>query len=349
MKSTKGQNQKPIRVAFFHRKPRPLGNFSIESYFELIRTNLPYPFIPKYVEMPFESNGLWRRLANTIYSMFKQGDINHVTGDINYVTFLLNPRKTIVTIHDCGPLKTTTGLKRKIIQIIWLKIPTMKSNFIIANSTATKNDIIQETHCSSEKIVIIPISIKPIFKYNYKLFNSLEPRILQIGTAKNKNIDILIESLKDIKCCLVIIGKLDETIKDRVKQNGLKYEFLEHKLSDEEILEQYQKCDILSLISTNEGFGMPIIEANSVGRVVITSNISSMPEVAGNGALLCDPNDPKSIQTAFKEIISNPNLREQIIKNGQSNIKRFTIEKIISDHSELYTSILRNSDFQISI
>jgi hypothetical protein len=134
-------SQKPIRVAFFHRKPRALGNFSIETYFQQIREHLPPPFQPVYVEMPYESNGLWRRLANAMYCFFKQEDINHITGDIHYVAAFLKKKKTVLTIHDCGSLHDTAGLKRKIMRYFWFTMPTAKSAIVTANSEATKTDI----------------------------------------------------------------------------------------------------------------------------------------------------------------------------------------------------------------
>jgi glycosyltransferase involved in cell wall biosynthesis len=333
---------KPIRVAFFHRKPRALGNFSIETYFQQIREHLPQPFQPVYVEMPYESNGLWRRLANAMYCFFKQEDINHVTGDINYVSILLRKNQTITTIHDCGPLKISKGIKLRIIQLFWLKLPVWRSKFIIANSTSTKNDIVNATQCDHSKIRIIPICINQIFQFHEKVFNSKNPKILQIGTAKNKNIELLIESLQGINCHLIIIGKVQEKIKKLSEKYEVECHYIEKKISDTEILHQYINSDIVSLISTNEGFGMPIIEANAVGRIVVTSDISSMPEVAGNAAVLCNPFDTNSIQSAFKEIISNKVLRDQLIRNGKENKERFTVEKIVSEHVNIYYKILAN-------
>jgi glycosyltransferase involved in cell wall biosynthesis len=67
-----------------------------------------------------------------------------------------------------------------------------------------------------------------------------------------------------------------------------------------------------------------------------------MPEVAGNAAVLCNPFDTNSIQSAFKEIISNKVLRDQLIRNGKENKERFTVEKIVSEHVNIYYKILAN-------
>jgi glycosyltransferase involved in cell wall biosynthesis len=340
MKPSKGQNQKPIRVAFFHRKPRPLGNFSIETYFQQIREHLPDPYQPIYVEMPFESNGLWRRLANTIYCTFKQGNINHITGDIHYVAAFLQKKKTVLTIHDCGSLHDTAGLKRKIMRYFWFSMPTAKSAIVTANSTATKNDIHEQTGCANEKISVVYICVGEHFQPQPKNFNTENPRILHIGTAANKNLERLIPALNNIPCTLVIVGRISDATKQLLQQNNIQAECIERRLTDQEILEQYQQCDILSLVSTLEGFGMPIVEANAVGRVVITSNTTSMPEIANDAAVLVDPFDIANISEGFLKIIQNPSLREELINNGLKNHLRFQPKQLAKQYTEIYQSLI---------
>jgi glycosyltransferase involved in cell wall biosynthesis len=342
MKPSKGQNQQPIRVAFIHRKPRPLGNFSIETYFQQIREHLPAPYEPIYVEMPFESNGLWRRLANAIYCAFKQGDINHITGDVNYVASLLKKRKTILTLHDLGRLHETSGIKRRILKLFWYTIPFSKTSYLTANSQATKNDIIQLTDYNAEKIPVIHICINQSFQFNIKAFNQENPRILHIGTAPNKNLNRLIIALKNINCTLVIIGKINSDIKSLIKEHQITTECHENRLTDLEILYQYEKCDILSMVSTFEGFGMPIIEANAVGRAVICGNTSSMPEIAKDSALMIDPYKVDEITDGFKKLINDEKLRNNLIKNGLQNHLRFQPKQLATSYATLYDKINKN-------
>ncbi len=333
--------QKPIRVAFFHRKPRALGNFSIETYFQQIREHLPPPFQPVYVEMPYESNGLWRRLANAMYCFFKQEDINHITGDIHYVAAFLKKKKTVLTIHDCGSLHDSAGLKRKIMRYFWFSMPTAKSAIVTANSEATKTDIIAQTQCQSNKIAVVYICVGQQFQAQPKTFNAENPRILQLGTAPNKNLERLIPALKNIPCTLVIVGKVSDAIKNLIQENNIQTECIERRLSDDEMLDQYNQCDILSLVSTLEGFGMPIVEANAVGRPVITSNTTSMPEIAADAAVLVDPFDISSIREGFLKIIQNQQLREELVHNGLQNHLRFQPKQLATQYTELYYQLLR--------
>ena len=335
--------QKPIRVAFFHRKPRALGNFSIETYFQQIREHLPPPFQPVYVEMPYESNGLWRRLANAIYCFFKQEDINHITGDINYVASLLNKSKTIITLHDLGRLHDTKGLKRKTLKIFWYSIPFNRTVYLTANSNATKSDIIQLTQYRAERILVVYICANQNYKFKSKKFNTDNPRILHIGTAPNKNLKRLIRALQGIPCTLVIIGKIDNDIHDLLQQNEIISELYERRLSDNEIIEQYEQCDILSMVSTFEGFGIPIIEANAVGRAVICGNTSSMPEIANNSAFLIDPYNVESIKDGIITLINDPALRNNLIENGRKNHLRFQPKELALCYADLYSTILNRS------
>jgi glycosyltransferase involved in cell wall biosynthesis len=86
---------------------------------------------------------------------------------------------------------------------------------------------------------------------------------------------------------------------------------------------------------------MPIIEAQATGRVVLTSNCSSMPDVAGNGALLVDPLSIKSMREGLEKLISDAALREKLIQAGFENVKRFDCETISEQYYEVYSSLVK--------
>jgi len=331
---------KKIKIVYFSRKPRALGNFSVESYFKQIRENLPEEFEGVNIEMPYESSGLFKRLGNAVYCIFKQGDINHITGDIHYVAAFLRKHKTILTILDCGMLHQTSGLKHKIFKWFWFSMPINRVKLITAISTATKEDIIHFTGCYPEKIKVVYVCINPAFKAYPKEFNTQEPRILQIGTAANKNLARLIPALEGISCKLVIVGKIGEDIRSLIAKHKINLELIDWRLSDEEILEEYKKCDILSLVSSLEGFGMPIVEANAIGRIVITGNTTSMPEIAGDAALIVNPFDIVSIQECILKGINEEKIRTNLIENGLSNANRFRPKSLALEYSTIYNLLL---------
>jgi len=100
-------------------------------------------------------------------------------------------------------------------------------------------------------------------------------------------------------------------------------------LSPEEVVALYKKSKALTFPSFYEGFGLPILEAQSLGVPVLTSNISSMPEVAGKGALYVNPYDISDIAKGMEKLAENNDLCHELIQKGFENIKRFSWEESV--------------------
>lgn len=328
-------------VVFFHRKPRNVGNYSVEFIFEDVRDRLKNKIIALKAVSKYESSGFFKRLYNVFEARLKSGSVNHVTGDIHYVGALLPAKKTIHTILDCVHLNNSSGFKYKILKYFWLTLPEKRARFLTAISTSTKLEILKHHKCDPDKIVVIPVAISTRFKAAPFEFNSSKPRILQLGTAPNKNIPLLIEALKGIPCILNIVGKQNSEYEQLLKDNGIEYIY-EWGLSDDDILNRYQQADIVSLVSTYEGFGMPILEAQATGRPVITSNVFSMPEVAGDAAVLVDPSNVSEIRNGILKIIGNISFRDDLILKGFDNIKRFDPQVIAEMYFALYEKISKD-------
>jgi glycosyltransferase involved in cell wall biosynthesis len=188
------------------------------------------------------------------------------------------------------------------------------------------------------KIKVIPCLISPHFTYSPKDFNHHYPVILHIGSAWNKNLSNHIQAVKGIPCLLKIVGKLSENHRLELINAGIDFENVVH-LTDNEILFLYHSCDILLFASLAEGFGLPILEAQMVGRAVITSNRGAMAEVAGNGALLVNPLSIESIHDGLISIIHNDSLRELCIDEGFKNTHRYGSHFILAQHDSLFSSI----------
>lgn len=325
-----------INVVHFQRKRRKHGNHSIESYFSSIRDLQPKDIKIEYKVSRYTSTGICRRLYNTIEAFFCQKDINHITGDIHFVATFLSTKKTILTIHDCGFLKRISGIKLKIVKFFWYTLPARKAQIITVNSNATKQDLLNYIDFPENRIKVIYIFVPKVHQSSIKEFNKEKPLILQIGTAENKNIKRVAQALKGISCKYLILGNLDTETISILKQNEVDFENIDKKVSDIEVADLYKKCDIVSFASTLEGFGMPIVEANATGRVVVTSNVASMPEIGANAAEFVNPFDIESIKNGFLKIIEDSKHREQLIQNGFENVKRFERSKIAKQYFELY-------------
>ena len=307
-----------------------MGHFSIESYFNSISQLCPDDMTITSIKAPVYSTGFINRLWICLYAMMHQGDINHITGDIHFIAPFLRWSRTILTIHDCGQLKIKKGLAFHILKFFWFTLPCKLVKRITVNSEYTKKDLLSYVRVPEAKIIVVPIFVSEAYKYFPKTFNKSQPNILQIGTAHNKNIDRTLQALAEIPCHLTILGKLNKAQLELLDILKIKYTNISHALSESELYDLYKTADIVTLISTLEGFGMPIIEANTIGRVVLTSNVTSMPEIAGHAAHFLDPFDIQSIREGFQRIISDDAYRNSLIVNGYENAKRFNT-KIIAD------------------
>jgi glycosyltransferase involved in cell wall biosynthesis len=117
---------------------------------------------------------------------------------------------------------------------------------------------------------------------------------------------------------LVIVGKPSKEMSKMLSFQCIKQE-VKMNISQQVIIAEYYSYDVLAFVSTYEGFGLPIIEAQAAGRVVSTSNLATIPEVAGHGALWVNPFSINEIKEGVLEIINNAELREFLIAQGLAN------------------------------
>jgi len=167
--------------------------------------------------------------------------------------------------------------------------------------------------------------------------------VLQIGTGPyNKNVSRVAAALDGIPCRWVIVGRLSAEQVADIESHNIEYE--NHlDLGDEALLATYQQADMLVFASTYEGFGLPILEANAVGRPVVTSTLYSMPEVAGDAACFVDPYDVACIRAGIQRIINDANYRDRLVQAGYRNIERFRPSVIAEQYSNLYRRIYREN------
>lgn len=335
--------QKPNKftVIFYHRGPYNSYS-SIERLFSNIRNKLPATIVCKVSVSPFVSRGFWKRLANILAAPFFQGDVNHITGDVHYIDLLLQKNKTILTILDCVVLERLEGIKKKIFLFLWYWLPEKRSSYITVISQSAKIELLRYIKCNPDKIRVIHACIPDEFKPCHKLFNTAKPVLLQVGTRYNKNLVRVAEALQGIACQLRIIGVLDDQQLSALSAYHVEYSSVAD-ISDEQIVKEYQESDMLIFVSTYEGFGMPIVEANAVGRPVLTSNILSMPEVAGNAACLVDPFDVNEIRNGLLHILNDEQYRSELVENGYLNAKRFESQNIAEQYAMLYSEIYQRN------
>ena len=265
-------------------------------------------------------------------------DIIHVTGEIYFCAMFTGHKRTILTIHDYVSLENMKGISKFICWLLMFYLPIKSSRFVTCNSPKTYDDTIKKFPWCKNKLYMIPVSISDEFQYNKKNFSKQHPKILMLGTNFNKNIEREVQALKDIKCTAIIIGHLSESQKEALKHTGIEYENY-YDLSNSEILEQYINCDIVLFASTYEGFGMPVIEGQAVGRCIVTSNIEPMLTISGGAAIFVNPYDVNSIKEGIERAINDDKYRENLIKMGLSNCTKYRNEIVAKKYCELYREI----------
>lgn len=317
------------------RRPFTPGAFSVEELFHAVADVLR----PRIELIEYEAGKRWSLLRDVWRLRKLNADIYHVTGDINYLVLLLPWRKTVLTVHDIGHfLFGLRGFKRWLYRWLWLEWPMRAARRVTSVSEATEDDIAAHLGIVRSRISTIHNCHSPLFKPTPRPFNQACPVILQVGTKHYKNVPRLIAALQGIPCKLVLIGALDEALRQQLLECGIDYDNLVN-LSHQQVAQAYADCDIVTFVSVGEGFGVPIIEAQAMGRPLVTSNVPPMSEVAGRGACLVSPLDVSQIRRALLAVIADEGYRQRIVDAGLRNAARFSPHVIGGQYLVLYQNL----------
>jgi glycosyltransferase involved in cell wall biosynthesis len=193
----------------------------------------------------------------------------------------------------------------------------------------------------AEKVSVVPTCISPLFRRVNREFNDERPTVLQVGTAENKNLVRVASALAGLPCHLRVIGSLSAAQERALQGAGVSYSTATN-LGEDALFDEYVHADVVAFVSTYEGFGMPIIEGNTVGRPVVTSNVASMPEIAGRAAALVDPFDVGNMREGFRRVVRDRAYRDALVEAGFENARRFSAPEVALGYSRLYHRIAGN-------
>ena len=325
-----------MTVSYFYRKPVFL--YSIERVFDTVQSAMPKSVVARNVYCRY-SRGILGRVRNMLDARRQQSDVNHITGEVHYLAMLLNRRRTVLTIHDCGTLRRMSGWRRELARLFWFEWPTRRATIVTVISENTKLELLRHTACPEAKVSVIPDPLPPGFTPSKKAFNNTEPRLLQVGALENKNLERVAAALSGIHCHLTIVGRLSTDQVSVLEANGICYSVLSD-ISDADLLEVYRGADVILFCSTYEGFGMPIIEGNGIGRPVVTSDIEPLRSIANGAACLVNPYDTVSIRAGIQRVLCDRAYREDLVTRGYANVARFDATVVANRYLEIYQRLL---------
>lgn len=290
---------------------------------------------------------------------FESVDLIHSTDQLIPI---VSNKPLVATVMDTIPLSHPQFIKarsRIIKPFLWKKL-TQRADHIITISEFSKSEIIQFMDFSPEKVTSIPLGVDERYfekiaaediKKVLKNLKITQPFFLFIGSIQpRKNLQRLIEAhallprnlAKEFP--LVIAGKFawddGDTLKTLTK--GIREDrciWLNY-VNDFEKRCLLQSTIGMAFTSLYEGFGLPILEGFASGAPVLTSNCSSMPEIAENAALLTDPKNVDSIRNALVSLIDDQALVKQLKLSGITQAKKFSWDKTARETQKIYQTLL---------
>ena len=281
----------------------------------------------------------------------------------HYVVSPLTGVPYVVTIHDCIHLRFPQYLPNRralLYARTMMGLSARRSRRVLTVSQASKQDILQYLRIPAEKVEVVynalderlatPPTADDLARVRER-FLLTSPFILYTGNIKpHKNVDRLLDAysilrrrgFEDVK--LLIIGEEISkypNLRRQVHRHQLhsQVRFFGH-VPDATLAALYRLASVFVFPSLFEGFGLPPLEAMAAGVPVITSNVSSLPEVVGDAALLIDPMNPSAIADAMARVLGDAALRDQMILKGYERVKHFSWTRSVARTREIYAEVV---------
>ena len=326
-----------MQITYLFRHPGT--GHSIEGLFASLQQEVDQRsgLFTNRVYLPKISRGLWSVWLNLRFLRSLTADVFHISGDIHYAALVLPAAHTVLTIHDCSTLETNRKrpLRFALFWLLWYYLPVRWAGVVTVVSEKTRQELIHYLGKVAQKVIVVPNGYDPGFDYCPTTCQRHPPVLLQMGTAPNKNLSRLLAALEGIDCTLVLVGPLTKSLSNQLQIFRITYQQYEN-LNQAEVRQLYLACDIVTFVSTYEGFGMPVLEANAVGRVVITSAIAPMNDLFAGTAHFVEPTSIDAIRAGILRLINDELYRQTLIEAGRLNAQYYTVRQSADQYVSLY-------------
>lgn len=303
---------------------------------------------------------LWQRLQLPLWVELVTGSV-----DIFYSPdFVLPPvrrARTLLTVHDLSFIRLPKCADAHLRAYLNKVVPRSvhRADLILADSQSTKDDLVELLGAAPGRIEVVypgveerfrPIEDQALLEQVRQRYHLPSRFILGLGTLQpRKNFIRLIEAFANLQTCelanlkLVIAGGkgwLYEEIFATVERLGLEGKVVfPGFVADEDLPALYNLAELFVFPSLYEGFGLPPLEAMACGTPVVTSNVSSLPEVVGEAGLMVKPTDAESLTEAMRRVLEDEALREEMIAKGLEQARKFTWKEAAAKLLSLYETL----------
>jgi alpha-1,3-rhamnosyl/mannosyltransferase len=309
------------------------------------RVNIRY----RLVRFPFFRRRFWEQVAPFFAGPY---DLLHFPYD-SCVAWKRG--KFVATIHDAKPLlfpelRPKRNLSARIEHAL-VGDPRTKLDHVVTISNSSRRDLIRHLQLAENRITAVPLGIdserfhpnRPIQSYHAK------PYVMSLaGSDPTKNIITLVKAFAAVPerlrrtYDLVLIGDVFRRpdVRHAIEQEGIASQTrLVGVVSDEALIGWYQGAGVFAFPSLYEGFGLPVLEAMACGVPVLCSNNSSLPEVAGDAAVLIDSRNVKQWSDELTRVLDDAQLRQELSERGRARALTFSWDRTASETVAIYERV----------
>jgi glycosyltransferase involved in cell wall biosynthesis len=277
-------------------------------------------------------------------------DVVHCPTVLAPLPLLFNRRiRKVMTVHDLVPVifPEFSNFKKYLYYRYILRLLFYHIDHFIVPSIAVRNNLIEQYMIRPERVSVVYEGVAANFRQSRK---QKQDYILAVSTIEpRKNFKRIIEAYIHLKkkhhitAKLVIVGKYGWSCKSvyRIPDKYMKCIIFKGYVPEVELIKLYQHAKLFIYPSLYEGFGLPVIEAMACGCPVITSNLSSLPEIAGKAAILVNPYKKDEIASAIVEVLGNEELAKSLEKKGIEQASKFSWTQCAQNTIKVYEAVLK--------
>lgn len=314
---------------------------SIERVFDAVRPHLQRRYDVEAVVLQHRNAGVVPRARSVLEARTRRGELTHVTGDVHFTGLLLPRGASVLTVHDTEFLARASRVKQLLYSWLWLRLPVARATVVTVPSEATRDDLLDVVgRRYADRVQVVRNPVRDEFRPCTEPRSARSrPVVLLMGTWPTKNLPRSVAALRGLDVRVVVVGPLDADQRALLDASGLEVD-ARTDLHDDEVVRLYQDADLLLFPSLQEGFGLPVLEAQACGCPVVTSDRVPVRDVAGGAACLVDPEDVASIRAGVLRVLQDADHRRDLVQGGLRNVEGYRPAAVADGYAAVYDQVL---------